>query len=71
MRRIWQKKILGTCCIIGTAAKENLEDAKLHSETEFEKYRVLQDKIFMSDYNKFLSNNGQINFIYVCLILFV
>ena len=44
---------MGTCCIIGTAAKENLEYAKLHSETEFEKYRVLQDKIFMSDYNKF------------------
>lgn len=28
--------------------------AKLHAETEFEKYKVIQDKIFMSDYDKFL-----------------
>ncbi len=28
--------------------------AKLHAETEFEKYRIVQDRIFMSDYDKFL-----------------
>ena len=28
--------------------------AKLHAETEFEKYRIIQDKIFMSDYDKFM-----------------
>ena len=30
------------------------EQAKLHAETEFEKYRNVQDQIFMSDYDKFL-----------------
>ena len=30
------------------------EIAKLHAETEFEKYRVIQDKLFMSDYDRYL-----------------
>ena len=28
--------------------------AKAHAETEFEKYRVIQDRLFMSDYDKYL-----------------
>lgn len=28
--------------------------AKDHAETEFEKYRIIQDELFMSDYDKFL-----------------
>ena len=28
--------------------------AKLHAETEFEKYRIVQDRLFMSDYDKLL-----------------
>ena len=27
---------------------------KLHAETEFEKYRIVQDRMFMSDYDRFL-----------------
>ena len=30
------------------------EQAKLHAETEFEKYRIVQDRLFMSDYDKYL-----------------
>lgn len=30
------------------------EIAKLHAETEFEKYRVIQDRLFMSDFDKFM-----------------
>ena len=30
------------------------EIAKLHAETEFEKYRVIQDKLFLSDFDKYL-----------------
>ena len=30
------------------------EIAKAKAETEFEKYRVVQDRIFMSDYDKYL-----------------
>lgn len=28
--------------------------AELHAETEFEKYRIVQDRMFMSDYDRFL-----------------
>ena len=30
------------------------EIARLHAETEFEKYRVIQDREFLSDYDRFL-----------------
>lgn len=36
------------------AGKISAEQAKLHAGTEFEKYRIVQDKIFMLDYDKFL-----------------
>jgi hypothetical protein len=29
-------------------------EAKIHAEGEFEKYRVIQDKLFSSDFDKFL-----------------
>lgn len=40
--------------LLTDAGKVSAEIAKLHAETEFEKYRVIQDKLFMSDYDKFL-----------------
>lgn len=40
--------------ILEDAGKVTAEIAKLHAETEFEKYRVIQDKIFMSDFDRFL-----------------
>lgn len=40
--------------ILTDAGKISAEQAKLHAETEFEKYRIVQDRIFMSDYDKFL-----------------
>ena len=43
----------GNEILIG-AGKISAEQAKLYAETEFEKYRVVQDRIFMSDYDKFL-----------------
>ena len=30
------------------------EIAKLHAESEFEKYRIIQDKLFMSDFDKYM-----------------
>jgi hypothetical protein len=30
------------------------EIAKAHAETEFEKYRIIQDRLFMSDYDRYL-----------------
>lgn len=40
--------------LLKDAGKVSAEIAKLHAETEFEKYRVIQDKLFLSDYDKFL-----------------
>jgi len=40
--------------ILTDAGKISAEQAKLHAETEFEKYRIVQDQMFMSDYDRFL-----------------
>ena len=40
--------------ILQDAGKVSAEIAKLHAETEFEKYRIIQDKLFMSDYDRYL-----------------
>lgn len=40
--------------LLKDAGKVSAEIAKLHAETEFEKYRIIQDRLFMSDYDKFL-----------------
>lgn len=40
--------------ILTGVGKISAEKAKLHAETEFEKYRIVQDRMFMSDYDKFL-----------------
>ena len=40
--------------ILTDAGKISAEQAKLHAETEFEKYRIVQDRLFMSDYDRFL-----------------
>ena len=36
------------------AGRVSAEIARLHAETEFEKYRVIQDREFLSDYDRFL-----------------
>ena len=36
------------------AGKVSAQIAKLHAETEFEKYRIIQDKLFLSDYDRFI-----------------
>lgn len=36
------------------AGKVTAAIAKMHAESEFEKYRIIQDKLFLSDYDKFL-----------------
>jgi hypothetical protein len=40
--------------LLKDAGKVTAAIAKLHAETEFEKYRVVQDRLFMSDYDKYL-----------------
>lgn len=40
--------------LLSDAGKVSAEIAKLHAETEFEKYRIIQDKLFMSDYDRYM-----------------
>lgn len=43
--------------ILTDAGKISHEQAKLHAETEFEKYRIIQDRLFESDFDKFMIDN--------------
>jgi len=38
--------------ILQNAGKVTAEIAKVHAETEFEKYRIVQDKLFESDFDR-------------------
>ena len=40
--------------LLKDAGKVTEEIAKLHAETEFEKYRIVQDRQFMSDFDKYM-----------------
>lgn len=40
--------------ILTGSGKISAEKAKLYAETEFEKYRIVQDKLFMSDFDRYM-----------------
>jgi hypothetical protein len=40
--------------ILMDLGKITTEEAKLHAETEYEKYRIIQDQLFESDYDRFV-----------------
>jgi len=40
--------------VLDNLGKITAQIAKAHAENEFEKYRVIQDKLFQSDYDEFL-----------------
>ena len=40
--------------VLRDAGKITAEIAKAKAETEFEKYRVIQDRLFMSDFDKYM-----------------
>jgi hypothetical protein len=52
---LWDRKVLQDNGKI-TAAM-----AKLKAETEFEKYRVVQDRLYKSDFDKFLEDGGSVD----------
>ena len=41
--------------VLQTTGSVSAEEAKEHAETEFEKYRIVQDRLFQSDFDKYLS----------------
>lgn len=40
--------------VLNDAGKITAKIAKAKAETEFEKYRIIQDKLFVSDFDKYL-----------------
>ncbi len=50
----------GNELLIG-AGKISAEQAKLHAETEYEKYRIVQDRLYESDFDKFLLQSNTEN----------
>ena len=39
----------------------DVERAKLHAETEYEKYRIIQDRLYESDFDRFLMLEQEVN----------
>ena len=46
--------------LLQDAGKVTAEIAKLHAETEFEKYRIVQDRLYKSDYDRFIEDEGSL-----------
>lgn len=52
--KLWDHEILKD------NGKISAEMAKLHAETEFEKYRIIQDKIYISDFDQLIMDTKKI-----------
>lgn len=44
--------------VLRDAGKISAQLAKMHAETEFEKYRVVQDRLYQSDFDRYLETNS-------------
>ena len=62
----WAKRLAGFLEFNGNElltgpGKISAEQAKLHAETEYEKYRVIQDRLYESDFDRFLMLEQEVN----------
>ena len=62
----WAKRLDGFLEFSGNeiligAGKITHEQAKLHAETEYEKYRIVQDRLFESDFDRFAALEQSLN----------
>lgn len=62
----WSKRLDGFIEFNGkevlmNKGKISAEQAKLHAETEFEKYRIIQDKLFESDFDRFIQITNKLS----------
>lgn len=62
----WEERLNGFLTlwdhnILQDNGKISTEMAKLHAETEFEKYRVIQDKNYISDFDELLTETKNLN----------
>lgn len=58
----WEERLNGFLTlwdrdILKDAGKISAELAKIHAETEFEKYRIVQDRLYESDFDRFILEN--------------
>lgn len=47
--------------LLTSPGKISAEQAKLHAETEYEKYRIIQDRLYESDFDRFLMLEQEVN----------
>ena len=47
--------------VLQNAGKITAEIAKAHAESEFEKYRIVQDRLYESDFDKLINNQAQLD----------
>lgn len=52
--KLWDHEVLQD------SGKISKEMAKIHAETEFEKYRIVQDQIYISDFDELLLKSKKI-----------
>ena len=62
----WAKRLDGLLEFNGNElltgpGKISAEQAKLHAETEYEKYRIIQDRLYESDFDRFLMLEQEVN----------
>ena len=62
----WAKRLYGFLDFDGNElltgpGKISAEQAKLHAETEYEKYRIIQDRLYESDFDRFLMLEQEVN----------
>ena len=60
----WEQRLNGFLTmwdrdVLQDAGKISAEMAKIHAETEFEKYRIVQDQLYTSDFDRFLLAHGE------------
>lgn len=61
----WEERLNGFLTlwdheVLKDSGKISAEMAKLHAETEFEKYRVIQDRIYISDFDQLVINSKKL-----------
>lgn len=46
--------------VLQDAGKVTAEIARAHAESEFEKYRIVQDRLFQSDFDRLVAGSGEV-----------
>lgn len=62
----WEKRLNGFLSLMDSeilqdAGKVSAEIAKIHAESEFEKFRIIQDRKYISDFDAFMQLEEKLN----------